>query len=137
MEEIAEKEKDLKQLVSVTSFLFERSQDLTYKSEDQSNQLQLLMAEQSKIEDQAHQSQMMADQQKSRLQQLERINVDLERQVQDYTTELTELRGQQRKFRETEAMQADVSMEWQSKLHEKEQEINLLAAKYEKKLKSI
>ena len=51
MEEIAEKEKDLKQLVSVTSFLFERSQDLTYKSEDQSNQLQLLMAEQSKIED--------------------------------------------------------------------------------------
>ena len=39
MEEIAEKEKDLKQLVEVTSFLFERSQDLTYKSEEQSNQL--------------------------------------------------------------------------------------------------
>ena len=54
MEEIAEKEKDLKQLVEVTSFLFERSQDLTYKSEEQSNQLQVLLAEQGKIEDAAH-----------------------------------------------------------------------------------
>ena len=28
-------------------------------------------------------------------------------------------------------------MEWQSKLHDKEQEINLLADKYDKKLKSL
>ena len=28
-------------------------------------------------------------------------------------------------------------MEWQSKLHDKEQEINLLADRYEKKLKSM
>lgn len=34
-------------------------------------------------------------------------------------------------------MQADVAMEWQSKLHDKEQEIKLVADKYEKKLKSM
>ena len=44
-----EKEKDLKQLVQTTQFLFERSQDLTIKTEEQSNQLQMLMNEQTKM----------------------------------------------------------------------------------------
>ena len=34
MEEILEKEKDLKQIVDVTQILFERSQDLTMKSDE-------------------------------------------------------------------------------------------------------
>ena len=34
MEEILEKEKDLKQLVEITQILFERSQDLTHKTDD-------------------------------------------------------------------------------------------------------
>ncbi len=34
MEEILDKEKDMKQLIEVTQFLFERSQDLTVKTED-------------------------------------------------------------------------------------------------------
>lgn len=47
------------------------------------------------------------------------------------------MRSQSRKFRETEAMQADVVMDWQSKMHDKDQEIKLVSVKYEKKLKSM
>ena len=68
---------------------------------------------------------------------MERINYDLERSLQDSNQELTELRNASRRFREEEAVQQDVVMEWQSKLHDKEQEINLLADKYDKKLKSM
>ena len=34
-------------------------------------------------------------------------------------------------------MQADVVMDWQSKMHDKDQEIKLVSVKYEKKLKSM
>ena len=68
---------------------------------------------------------------------MERINYDLERSLQDSGQELTELRNAQRRNREVEAAQQDVVMEWQSKLHDKEQEINLLVDKYDKKLKSM
>ena len=53
MEEIHEKEKELKQIVQMAQALFERSQDLTSKTDEQSNQLQMLMNEQSKLADSA------------------------------------------------------------------------------------
>ena len=65
---------------------------------------------------------------------MERINEELERSLQDTGQELTELRNASRRHREEEAVQQDVVMEWQSKLHDKEQEINLLADKYDKKV---
>ena len=37
MEEICEKEKDFKQLIDVTTGLYERCQDLAIRSEEQSN----------------------------------------------------------------------------------------------------
>ena len=56
MEEILENEKDFKQLVDVTNFLFERSQELSSKMEDQSGEMQQFMIEQSRMEDQEQQS---------------------------------------------------------------------------------
>lgn len=51
MEEIAEKEKDYKQLIDVTQFLFERSQELSVRTEDQQNQLQMFIMEQTRLEE--------------------------------------------------------------------------------------
>ena len=51
--------------------------------------------------------------------------------------ELSEMRTQSREYREAEAQQQDVLMEWESKLHDKTQEMNLQAATYEKKVKSM
>ena len=137
MEEILEKEKDFKQLIEVTTFLFERSQDLTVKVEDQSSQMQIFMMEQSKLEETDVQNRQLMQSQKERLRHLERINLDLERQLQDSVTELTELRNEQRKRREDEAIQLDAQMESQAKLHDKEQEIALMTDRFEKKLKSM
>ena len=49
MEEICQKEKDLKQLVQMTSILFDRSQDLTVKNEAMSNQLSQYELDNSKL----------------------------------------------------------------------------------------
>ena len=54
MEEIHEKEKDLKQLVQMAQALFERSVDLTGKTDEQSHQLQMLMNEQGKLVESAN-----------------------------------------------------------------------------------
>lgn len=95
------------------------------------------MNEQSKLVESANSNEHLAREQKERLQHLERINYDLERSLQDSNQELTDLRNASRRFREEEAQQRDVVMEWQAKLHDKEQEINLIVAKYEKSLKSM
>ena len=60
MEEIHEKEKELKQIVQMAQALFERSQDLTSKNDEQSNQLQMLMNEQGKLADSALQNEQLA-----------------------------------------------------------------------------
>lgn len=60
MEEIHEKEKELKQIVQMAQALFERSLDLTSKTDEQSNQLQMLMNEQSKLADSAIQNEQLA-----------------------------------------------------------------------------
>lgn len=57
--------------------------------------------------------------------------------MQDQGRELTDLRNDSRRNREAEAQQQDVVMEWQTKLHDKEQDFNLIADKYEKKIKSL
>ena len=67
MEEIHEKEKELKQIVQMAQALFERSQDLTSKSDEQSNQLAMLMNEQGKLTDSAIQNEQLAREQKERL----------------------------------------------------------------------
>ena len=61
----------------------------------------------------------------------------MERQLQDSLAELTQHRNEQRQRREDEAMQMDAKMEWQAKLHDKEQEIALMADRFEKKIKSL
>ena len=53
MEEIHEKEKELKQIIQMAQALFERSLDLTSKTDEQSSQLQMLMNEQTKLVDSA------------------------------------------------------------------------------------
>ena len=45
MDEILQKEKDMKQLVQTTQFLFERTQELSARNEDQGSQLQVLLQE--------------------------------------------------------------------------------------------
>ena len=104
MDEILQKEKDYKQLIEVTSFLFERSQDLQIKSDEQSNQLQIFMMEQARLEEEQSQNLAVITTQKTRLEQMERINFELERQTQEQIQELNEMRGEQRKFREEEAV---------------------------------
>lgn len=79
MEEILEKEKDMKQLVQTAQFLFERSQDMTYKQEEQSNQISILMNEQARMFESVTQNERLADSSKERCNQLERIEIDLER----------------------------------------------------------
>ena len=83
MEEILEKEKDYKQLVQVTSALFERGQELTVRNEEYMGQLNMLINEQQKLEQSNYQNEQLANSSKQRLMQLERINEDLERQIQD------------------------------------------------------
>ena len=51
MGEIGEMEKDYKQLLSVTSSLFERSQDLSQKTDEQSCQIHMFVLEQAKQEE--------------------------------------------------------------------------------------
>lgn len=137
MEEILEKEKDLKQLVEITQILFERSQDLTHKTDDQANQLTMLMSEQSKLVETSHQNEMLSNSLKERITQLERINFDLERQVTEAASELTDLKNASRKHREDQAMQEDAYNEWQSKMHDKDQEMKMMSQRYEAKLKSL
>ena len=79
MEEVNENEKDMKQLVQLAQFLFERSQDLQSKTDQQSNQIQMLLTEQTKMVEAATANQSLASTQKQRLEQLESINCDLER----------------------------------------------------------
>ena len=45
MEEIQDKQKDLKQLVDVASLLYDRSAELQSKADDQSNNMQQTFAE--------------------------------------------------------------------------------------------
>lgn len=79
MEEILEKEKDMKQLVQTAQFLFERSQEMTSKCEEQANQINVLMNEQARMVESVSHYELRAEQQKHRIQQLERIEIDLER----------------------------------------------------------
>ncbi len=51
--------------------------------------------------------------------------------------ELTNFKTASRQHREDQAAQEDLVIEWQSKLHDKEQEMKMLADRYEKKLKSM
>ena len=94
MEEVNENEKDMKQLVQLAQFLFERSQDLQSKTDQQSNQIQMLLTEQTKMVEAATANQSIASSQKQRLEQLESINCDLERQVQDSINEIAEMRAE-------------------------------------------
>ena len=51
MEEIQDKQKDMKQLVDVSSIFFERNNDLQLKVDEQSNQIQEFMMEIQKTQD--------------------------------------------------------------------------------------
>ena len=104
MDEILQKEKDYKQLIEVTTFLFERSQDLQIKSDEMSNQLQIFMMDQARLEEEQSQNLAVITTQKTRLEQMERINFELERQTQEQIQELNEMRGEQRKYLEEEAV---------------------------------
>ena len=53
MEEITEKEKDYRQLVDVTQSLIERSQEMSVRVDEQSNQMEAMVMEQAKLEDQS------------------------------------------------------------------------------------
>ena len=55
MEEIQEKQKDLKQMVDVATLLFERSAELQSKSDDMSNTLQHNFAELTKVSEELYQ----------------------------------------------------------------------------------
>ena len=81
MEEIQEKEKDLKQLVETAQFLFERSEEMTFKCEEQSDRITMLNEEQARVVDSLNQNENRVEQQKERISQLERIEIDLERQL--------------------------------------------------------
>ena len=50
---------------------------------------------------------------------------------------MNDMRTQTREYREIEAQQQDVVMEWQSKLHDKEQEVKIQVERYEKQIKSM
>ena len=50
---------------------------------------------------------------------------------------MNDMRTQTREYREIEAQQQDVVMEWEGKLHDKEQEIKIQAERYEKQMKSM
>ena len=67
MEEILEKEKDLKQIVEVTQILFERTNDLTSKNDTQANQLSMAMSEQAKLHDSLSLNEELSNSQKERL----------------------------------------------------------------------
>ena len=53
------------------------------------------------------------------------------------SNELTGFKTASRKHREDQAAQEDMVIEWQSKLHDKEQEMKMMAERYDKKLKSM
>ena len=50
---------------------------------------------------------------------------------------MNDMRTQTREYREIEAQQQDVVMEWQGKLHDKEQEMKIQVERYEKQMKSM
>ena len=83
MEEIHNKEKDLKQLVQTAQFLLEHSEELSTKNEEQAVQITTLLNEQTLKTDSVANSEARADSLNRRVQQLEQIGVDLERQLQD------------------------------------------------------
>lgn len=92
MSEILENERDMRQLVNTTQALFERTQDLTMRENEISNQLQIMMLEQTKLLEASSHNEALIRSQRDRLVQLERMNEDLERQASDQMTELTALR---------------------------------------------
>ena len=79
MEEILEKEKDMKQLVQTAQFLFERSQEMGAKCEEQASQIAMLMNEQARMVDSVTHNENRVQEQKERIMQLERMEIDLER----------------------------------------------------------
>lgn len=92
MSEILENERDMRQLVNTTQALFERTQDLTIRENEISNQLQIMMLEQTKLLEASSHNEALIGSQRDRLVQLERMNEELERQATDSMTELTALR---------------------------------------------
>ena len=65
---------------------------MTIKCEEQSDQITMMNEEQARIVDSMNQNENRAEQQKERIQQLERIEIDLERQLQDSLAEINEMR---------------------------------------------
>ena len=107
MEEIMDKEKDMSQLYQTAQSLFERSQDLTSKCDEQASQIQLLMAEQTRMTMSVSNNEQISISLKEQLRQLQRMNEDQEQQIADYQSEIQELKSEQREYREDQAMQQD------------------------------